>query len=298
LLLLGMTEDQVQAVDREGKPVTRVTLASPADGVVGELAVREGMNVAAGAMLFRINGLATVWVNLDVPEAMAAAVRPGAPLEATVPAYPGEVFKGSVAAVLPDVNAATRTLRARAQLDNRGAKLKPGMFASVRIDDFRPGGNPAAQTVLVPSEAVIVTGERSVVIVDRGNGRFEPVHVKIGAEEGGKTEVLEGLSGGEKVVASGQFLIDSEASLRGVERRMEGARAPRRRRRRRSAPRERQGGARGGRHGHDLPRAGREPQVAGDDDGIQGRARGGEGPEGRRDDPLRVRPDVRRGSSR
>ena len=222
LLLLGMSEDQVQAVDREGKPVTRVTLASPADGVVGELAVREGMNVMAGAMLFRINGLATVWVNLDVPEAMAAAVRPGAPLEATVPAYPGEVFKGSVSAVLPDVNAATRTLRARAQLENRGAKLKPGMFASVRIGDFRPGGNPAVDAVLVPSESVIVTGERSVVIVDRGNGRFEPVNVKVGAEEGGKTEVLEGLSGGEKVVASGQFLIDSEASLRGIERRMEG----------------------------------------------------------------------------
>src|SRR5205814_1831795 len=89
LLLLGMTEEQVQSVDREGHPVTRMTIASPADGVVGELGAREGMNVMAGAMLFRINGLSTVWVNLDVPEAMAAAVRPGAPIGATVPAYPG-----------------------------------------------------------------------------------------------------------------------------------------------------------------------------------------------------------------
>ena len=216
LLLLGMTEEQVQAVDREGKPVTRVTIVSPSDGVVGELAAREGMNVMAGAMLFRINGLATVWVNLDVPEAMAGSIRPGATLAATVPAYPGETFKGHVSAVLPEVNATTRTVRARVELANPGAKLKPGMFATVKVD-------PTARTtdvVIVPSEAVIVTGERSVVIVDRGEGRYEPVKVKMGAEEGGRTEILEGLAGGERVVASGQFLIDSEASLRSVERRM------------------------------------------------------------------------------
>jgi Cu(I)/Ag(I) efflux system membrane fusion protein len=226
LLLLGMSEEQVQAVDRDGKPVTRVTLVSPTDGVVGELAVREGMNVAAGAMLFRINGLATVWVNLDVPETQAAAIRPGATLDATVPAYPGDTFKGRVSAVLPEVNATTRTVRARVELANPGAKLKPGMFASVRIGHVRDGGNPASETVLVPSESVIVTGERSVVIVDRGEGRYEPVTVKIGAEEGGRTEILEGLAGGERVVASGQFLLDSEASLRGVERRMSGAAPP------------------------------------------------------------------------
>ena len=218
LLLLGMTEDQVQAVDREGKPVTRITLASPIDGVVGELTAREGMTTMAGAMLFRINGLATVWVNIDVPEAQAAAVRPGATLDVSVPAYPGETFKGRVAAVLPEVNATTRTLKARVELANPGGKLKPGMFANVKID---PAGEKK-EAVLVPSEAVIVTGERSVVIVDRGEGRFEPVNVKIGAEEGGRTEILEGLAGGERVVASGQFLIDSEASLRGVERRMSG----------------------------------------------------------------------------
>ena len=218
LLLLGMTEEQVQAVDREGKPVTRVTLASPIDGVVSELGAREGMSTIAGAMLFRINGISTVWVNIEVPEAQAAAVRPGATLAASVPAYPGETFKGRVSAVLPEVNATTRTLRARVELANPGGKLKPGMFATVKIDSAEK-----KETVLVPSEAVIATGERSVVIVDRGEGRFEPVNVKIGAEEGGKTEVFEGLAGGERVVASGQFLIDSEASLRGVERRMSSA---------------------------------------------------------------------------
>ena len=168
-----------------------------------------------GTMLFRINGLSTVWVNLDVPEAMGAAVRPGAPLVASVPAYPGEEFRGRVAAVLPEVNAATRTLRARAEISNPGGKLKPGMFAKVKLDERR-----GEEAVLVPTEAVIVTGERSVVIVDRGEGRYEPVDVTIGMEEGGKTEIVAGLKGGERVVASGQFLIDSEASLRGVERRM------------------------------------------------------------------------------
>jgi Cu(I)/Ag(I) efflux system membrane fusion protein len=213
-----MSEEQVQAVDREGKPITRITLASPIDGVVAELGAREGMSTMAGAMLFRINGISTVWVNIDVPEAQAAAVRPGATLAASVPAYPGESFKGRVSAVLPEVNAATRTVRARVELANPGGRLKPGMFANVKIDT--PGEKKDA--VLVPSEAVIVTGERSVVIVDRGAGRFEPVNVRIGVEEGGRTEVLEGLAGGERVVASGQFLIDSEASLRGVERRMSG----------------------------------------------------------------------------
>jgi len=215
LLLLNMTEEQLRAVDRAGKPVTQVTLAAPVDGVVGELGVREGMNVTPGATLFRLNGLATVWVNVDVPEALAGAVRPGAAVTVTVPAYPGEKFAGRVAAVLPEVNAATRTLKARVELRNPGGRLKPGMFATVSVAPAQ-----AREAVLVPSEAVIATGERTVVIVDRGEGRFEPVAVKTGAEEGGRTEILEGLEAGTRVVASGQFLIDSEASLRGVERRM------------------------------------------------------------------------------
>ena len=215
LLLLNMSEEQVQAVDREGKPVTRVTLVSPADGVVGELGAREGMNVMPGATLFRVNGLGTVWINVDVPEAAAAAVRPGAPIVATVPAYPGERFAGHVAAVLPEMTAATRTVRARVELPNPGAKLKPGMYATVAITppDTR-------ESVLVPSEAVIMTGQRNVVLVERSAGRFEPVEVEVGHEQGGRTEIRKGIEAGTKVVASGQFLIDSEASLRGVERRM------------------------------------------------------------------------------
>jgi Cu(I)/Ag(I) efflux system membrane fusion protein len=215
LLLLGMTEGQVASVDREGRPLSRFALFSPADGVIGELNVREGVTVTPGMTLFRVNGLATVWVNVEVPEAQAGEIRPGAPISASVPAYPGVRFPGTVAAVLPEVNAATRTIRARVELANTGLRLKPGMFATVAIT---PRDNREA--VLVPSEAVIVTGERKVVVVDRGEGRFEPVDVEIGREESGRTEILKGIDAGARVVASGQFLLDSEASLRGVQRRM------------------------------------------------------------------------------
>jgi Cu(I)/Ag(I) efflux system membrane fusion protein len=215
LLLLGMVEEQVAEVERQGAPQPRVTIASPVDGVVGELGAREGMTLMPGGMLFRINGLSTVWVNVDVPEAQAGAIVPGAPLTATVPAYPGEKFAGRINAVLPDVVAASRTVRARVELANTGGKLKPGMYATLAIA-------PAAsrESVLVPSEAVIPTGKRTVIVVDRGEGRFEPVEVEAGREQGGRTEVLKGLEAGTRVVVSGQFLIDSEASLKATGTRM------------------------------------------------------------------------------
>jgi len=209
LLLLNMTEEQVQAVEKAGAPQPRVTLASPVDGVVGELGAREGMTLMPGAMLFRINGLSTVWVNVDIPEAQAGVVVPGAPITATVPAWPNEKFSGRLNAVLPDVVAASRTVRARVELANPSGKLKPGMYATLSI---APASSREA--VLVPSEAVIPTGKRTVVVVERGEGRFEPVDVETGREQGGRTEIVKGLAAGQRVVVSGQFLIDSEASLK------------------------------------------------------------------------------------
>jgi Cu(I)/Ag(I) efflux system membrane fusion protein len=217
LALLGMSESQIAAVDRDGKPVTHVTLTSPIDGIVAELGVRQGMNVMPGATLFRINGLHAVWVNVEVPEAQAAVLRAGAAVVATVPAYPGERFMGRISTVLPEVNAATRTVRARVELSNAASKLTPGMFATVSI-----ASQDAREAVLVPTEAVIATGERSVVVVDRGDGRFEPVDAVVGREAKGRTEILKGIESGTRVVVSGQFLIDSEASLRSAARRMEG----------------------------------------------------------------------------
>lgn len=207
LLLLGMSEREIAVVERDGKPQPRMTLTSPISGVIAELGVREGMTVMPGATLFRIVDLSTVWVNAEIPEAQGAVVRPGAGVEARVAAYPGSVFKGRVGAILPEVNAATRTLRARVELANPEGRLKPGMFATLA---FAPSSSPS---VLVPSEAVIRTGSRDVVIVALGEGKFRATEVEAGAEAGGQTAIRRGLQPGDKVVLSGQFLIDSEASL-------------------------------------------------------------------------------------
>ena len=207
LLLLGMSEREIAVVERDGKPQPRMTLTSPISGVIAELGVREGMTVTPGATLFRIVDLGTVWVNAEIPEAQGAVVRPGAGVEARVAAYPGSVFKGRVGAILPEVNAATRTLRARVELANPEGRLKPGMFATLAF------ASPPNPSVLVPSEAVIRTGSRDVVIVALGEGKFRATEVEAGGEGGGQTAIRRGLQPGDKVVLSGQFLIDSEASL-------------------------------------------------------------------------------------
>lgn len=219
--LAGMGEDQIRLVEASGKVYSRITITAPIGGVVAELAVREGMTVMAGAPLFRINGLSTVWVNAEVPENFAAQVRPGNAVEARTPALPGAVFKGKVGAILPEVNAVTRTLKTRIELANSSGQLVPGMFATISFSS-----SPRDNLLLVPSEAVIQTGTRSVVMVAQGDGKFIPVDVKPGAESNGQTEILTGLEAGQKVVVSGQFLIDSEASLKGTAIRMSDTPAP------------------------------------------------------------------------
>jgi membrane fusion protein, copper/silver efflux system len=208
-------------VQSTGKVHPRLTLTSPIGGVVAELGAREGMTVMSGAPLFRINGLATVWVNAEVRENQASEVRVGNLVEARTPALPGKVFKGKVSAILPEVNPATRTLKARVEVANPGGQLKPGMFATV---NFTPAARKEA--LLVPTEAVIQTGKRTVVVVAQGDGKFAPVDVEIGTETGGQTEVRKGLEEGQKVVVSGQFLIDSESSLRATATRMGEASSP------------------------------------------------------------------------
>jgi Cu(I)/Ag(I) efflux system membrane fusion protein len=207
--LVGMSEEQIRAVEMGGKVQPRLTITAPIAGVVGELTAREGMTVTAGAPLFRINGLSTVWVNAEVPEAAAAQVRPGNSVEARTPAVSGSVFKGRVSAILPEVNPTTRTLKARVEIANPNGQLVPGMFATVNVA-------PAARkdVLLVPSEAVIQTGKRSVVVVAQGDGRFIPIDVQVGLDSDGQTEIRKGLQAGQKVVVSGQFLVDSEANLR------------------------------------------------------------------------------------
>ena len=218
MLLAGMSEEQVLLVERAGRTQARITITAPVGGVVTELLVREGMTVASGATLFRISGLHTVWANAEVPEGQAALLRPGTRVVATAAAAPGTTYQGRVQALLPEINATTRTLKARVELANPGQRLVPGMFVAMQFMDM--GGRKA---LLVPTEAVIQTGKRSVVMVAEGNGRFRPVDVQAGIEFGGQTEITRGLQAGQKVVVSSQFLIDSEASLRGVEARLNGA---------------------------------------------------------------------------
>ena len=213
--LTGMSEEQMRLVEAAGKVQARMIIVSPVDGVVSELDAREGMTVVSGAPLFRINGLDTVWINAEVPESAAAMVRIGNVVEVRTPALSGIVLKGKVGAMLPDVNAATRTLKARIELPNRGQLLIPGMFATINFSS-----DAHQDALLVPSEAVIKTGKRSVVIVAQGNDKFVPVDIEAGRERNGQTEILNGLTLGQKVVVSGQFLIDSEASLRGATQRM------------------------------------------------------------------------------
>lgn len=213
--LAGMSEEQIKRVEDSGTVQPRITLLAPIDGVVAELTAREGMTVILGTPLFRIIGLSTIWVNANVPEALAALVRPGLRVQARAAALPGTSFEGKVSAILPEVDPATRTIKARVELANPGARLVPGMFATI---DFAPAATE--EVLLVPSEAVIQTGKRSVVILAQGDGKFTPVDVDVGRDRNGQTEIRKGLTIGQKVVVSGQFLVDSEASLRAVATRM------------------------------------------------------------------------------
>jgi Cu(I)/Ag(I) efflux system membrane fusion protein len=219
--LVGMSDAQIERVERTGRTQPRMTLAAPIGGVVVELTAREGATVTAGATLLRINGLSTVWAQAEVPESQAALVRPGASVQARSPAVPGSAFDGKVQAILPEVDAGTRTLKARVQLANPGGRLMPGMFVTM---EFAPAQRQKA--LLVPSDAVIQTGRRTVVMLAEDDGHFRPVEVQAGLESGGRTEIRQGLRAGQRVVVSSQFLIDSEASLRGLEARLNDAPAP------------------------------------------------------------------------
>lgn len=206
----GMSDAMIAQVERAGAVQARITIHAPVGGSVVELAVREGMTVMAGATLFQINALDSVWVNAEIPESEAAQLAPGMPAEAILAGFSGQVFKGRVQAILPEVAASTRTLKARIELANPGGKLTPGMFVRIAL------GAPAKSALLIPSEALIRTGTRSVVMLAEGAGKYRPVDVQTGQEANGQVEVSGGLAAGQEVVVSGQFLLDSEASLRAV----------------------------------------------------------------------------------
>ncbi len=208
LLVLGVPESTIRDIEMQRKTNASTTLVAPIDGVVTELSVREGAAFMPGASLFRINGLKTVWVNAQVPEAQVSMIPMGSSVEARATAWPGTKFIGRIAALLPEVDPQTRTVPVRIVIDNPGSRLSPGMFVSVEL-----AGKKGEEHLVVPSEAVIMTGERNVVIVAREGGGFDVADVTVGTEDAGKTAILSGLEAGQSIVLSGQFLIDSEASL-------------------------------------------------------------------------------------
>ena len=196
--------------EASGVAQARFTVAAPVGGVIAELGVRDGMAVTPGMTLFRIAGLERVWVVAEVPEAQAMNLRRGQKARATSQVDASQSFEGQLKEILPQVNANSRTVQARFDVPNPGGRLVPGMLLRLQVS------GPTTTRLLVPTEAVIRTGTRAVVIAQKDNGAFEPREVSLGTDLGDQLEVLGGLQEGEKVVVSGQFLVDSEARLKSV----------------------------------------------------------------------------------
>jgi Cu(I)/Ag(I) efflux system membrane fusion protein len=216
LELLGFPSGLFAEIEKTGTARRRIPLIAPISGVLSELGVREGTMIQAGMPAFTLTDLSSVWITVEVPESQGALLRQGVRAEARMQTVPGKVFQGRIDYIYPELKTETRTLRARITVPNPGMVLKPGMFTDVALVASE------RKTLTVPSEAVIQTGTRTVVVVAEGE-RFRPATVKVGAETAGHTEILSGLKQGERVVVSGQFLIDSEASLRSTLTRLEGA---------------------------------------------------------------------------
>ncbi|WP_395607992.1 efflux RND transporter periplasmic adaptor subunit [Pseudomonas sp. B22129] len=211
LRLSGMPAGLIAQMERSGRVQSVLTVTTPLGGALQTLEVREGMTVAAGQTLARINGLAQVWLQVAVPEAQGASLKVGQRVESQFAGLPGRSVQGTVSAILPATAMDSRTVQVRVELPNPDGALRPGMTAQVRL------AQSSGQAVLqVPSEALIRTGKRVLVMLAEEGGRFRPVEVEAGAENSDQTVILSGLQEGQQVVASGQFLLDSEASLRGV----------------------------------------------------------------------------------
>jgi len=207
---MSIPESLIRQSEKAGTAQARFTLDAPVGGVVAELGVRDGAAVSPGMTLFRIAGLEKVWAVAEVPEAQAVRLARGRKVKAVLQADPGLAFDGELKEILPQVSASTRTLQARFEVDNKGGRLMPGMLLRLQV------AGPAVTRLVVPSEAVIRTGSRAVAIVRKQDGSFEPREVQLGADLGDDVEVVRGLSEADQVVASGQFLIDSEARLKSV----------------------------------------------------------------------------------
>jgi len=201
-------DDQIAALERSGAPQRTMTLRAPVNGIVLQKNVVQGQAVMAGAPLFQIADLSTVWVEADVFENDLGAVRVGQAAELTFDAYPGETVRGRVAYLYPTVDPVARTGRVRIEMPNSGGRIRPGLFATVRIS--APLGD---RVLVIPRQAALVTGDRQLVFVEDSAGRFIPRLVTLGTETDSLVEVRQGLRAGERVVAAAAFLLDAESNL-------------------------------------------------------------------------------------
>ncbi|NGZ09891.1 MAG: efflux RND transporter periplasmic adaptor subunit [Nitrospira sp. LK70] len=207
LRLWDVTDGQIAALERRGQADPVLTVYAPSSGIVMKREALPGKYVEPGTILYEIADLCMVWISADIYESEVAATKVGLPATVTFAAYPGETFSGKVAYVYPTLNTETRTVRVRLELPNPGLKLKPGMYGNVTLQTNE------VRTLVVPKEAVLNTGLRQLVFMDRGQGRYEPASVKLGRRSQDSVEVLEGLKEGDRIVASANFLLDAESKL-------------------------------------------------------------------------------------
>ncbi|MBY0252324.1 efflux RND transporter periplasmic adaptor subunit [Methylobacterium komagatae] len=206
---LNVPAEVIAEMERTRKVPMAITWSSPRDGVILQRTAIEGMKAAAGETLFRIGDISVMWVLADVPEYDLGSVKVGQPVAVHVRSLPGRTFAGKVALIYPQVNTQTRTTRVRIELPNPDGVLLADMYADVEI-----GTGATKPVVAVPNDAIIDTGARQVVLIDKGEGRFEPREVKVGARGEGYTEIRDGVKAGEQVVTAANFLIDAESNLK------------------------------------------------------------------------------------
>jgi Cu(I)/Ag(I) efflux system membrane fusion protein len=209
LHLWGLSDGQIERLERSGKPSLALPLLAPASGVVTKKMVVAGQYVKTGDVLFDIADLSLVWVEADVFENQLQSIKVGQPVAVSVPAYPGKTFNGRVTFIYPFLDPVTRTVKVRAELANSDGRLKPAMYASVHITQTNSGPPPLA----VPASAVIDTGKRSIVFVEVQPGLFRPREISLGTKDGDSYAVLGGLKAGEMVAVSGGFLLDANAQI-------------------------------------------------------------------------------------
>jgi Cu(I)/Ag(I) efflux system membrane fusion protein len=216
LQLLGVDAEQVRELERSRMVRPRIQVRAPRAGVVTALNARHGMFVTPDMEVMSLADLSSVWLLVEIPERQSAWLALGQPAEVRLPAWPGEVFEARVDYLFPALDPRTRTLRARLRLDNPGERFRPDMFASVRIF-----AGPKDDVLSIPQQALIRTGRAERVVVALGEGRFRAVEVVSGMESGDWVEIRSGLEEGDQVVVSGQFLLDSEASIQASVLRMQ-----------------------------------------------------------------------------